>query len=221
MQSLLNQIALCVERGKADADSSYPPDMQGEEGASELAARALSTGVPADRVLAEGLIPGMHAVGEKFSAGTAFIPELLIAAKAMTAAMEHLRPYFESGEARHRGTFVVGTVAGDLHDIGKRIVAMVMEGNGWKVVDLGTNVAAETFLGEVGNHPGCVVGLSSLLTTTMPTMEATVQTLKARHPEVRVFVGGAPITAEFSDRIGADGYFPDPHGLVEHIRGNG
>ena len=164
-----------------------------------------------------GLVKGMHAVGERFAQGKAFIPDLLIAAKAMTAAMEHLKASFESGEVHHQGTFIIGTVAGDLHDIGKKIVAMVMQGNGWNVVDLGTDVAMQAFLDSVREHGACVVGLSSLLTTTMPAMENTVKAIKAEFPDVPVFVGGAPITAEFSARIGADGYFPDPQGLASRF----
>ena len=118
---------------------------------------------------------------------------------------------------RHQGTFVIGTVEGDLHDIGKKIVAMVMQGHGWKVVDLGTDVAMQAFLDSIREHDPCVVGLSSLLTTTMPAMENTVKAIKADHPDVPVFVGGAPITAEFCERIGADGYYPDPQGLAGHL----
>jgi len=217
MHDLLEHLAQCVERGKVDQNAPYPPELRGEPGASEWTARALEARVAPGRILDEGLVKGMHAVGERFAAGQAFIPDLLIAAKAMTAAMEHLKPFFESGEARHRGTFVVGTVAGDLHDIGKKIVGMVMAGNGWNLVDLGINVPAERFLDAVREHGQCVVGLSSLLTTTMPAMENTVSKIKAEFPDVPIFVGGAPITAEFGARIGADGYFPDPQGLVRHL----
>ncbi|MBN2489396.1 MAG: cobalamin-dependent protein [Planctomycetes bacterium] len=217
MNDILQRIATAVERGKTDRDAPYPPDLRGEEGAAELTARALQQGIPPERVLADALVQGMQAVGDRFERGQAFLPDLLIAARAMTAAMAHLRPAFESGAVQHRGTFVVGTVAGDLHDIGKRIVAMVMEGNGWKVVDLGINVPAARFLEAIPGQDRCVVGLSALLTTTMPAMENTVRTIKAQHPEVPVFVGGAPVTAEFGARIGADGYFPNPQGLVRHL----
>ncbi len=216
MQDILDQIANCVERGKADAAAPYPADMQGEPGASEWTLRAFEAGIAADEVMSGGLIKGMHAVGERFGRGAAFIPDLLIAARAMNAAMVHLQPYFGSGEAKHRGTFVVGTVAGDMHDIGKRIVAMVMAGNGWKVVDLGTDVSTTAFLEAAEQNRGCVVGLSSLLTTTLPAMAATAKALKQQVPEVVVVVGGAPVTAAFSEQIGADGYFPDPQRLVEH-----
>lgn len=217
MNELLEKITLCVERGKADLNSPFPADMQGQVGAAELTQRALQQGISPNRVLGEALITGMHRVGEKFSRGEAFVPDLLIAAKAMNAAMAHIKPFFETGEVRRKGTFVIGTVAGDLHDIGKNIVRMVLEGNGWEVIDLGINVSGEKFLNAIEQHPGCMVGMSSLLTTTMAGMEKTVAEIKAKHPGIRIFIGGAPVTKKFSDKIGADGYFPDPQGLVEHL----
>lgn len=217
MNELLKKIALCIERGKADLNSPFPADMQGQEGAAELTQRALQQGISPNRVLGEALIAGMHRVGEKFSRGEAFVPDLLIAAKAMNAAMAHIKPFFETGEVRRKGTFVIGTVAGDLHDIGKNIVRMVLEGNGWEVIDLGINVSGEKFLNAIAQHPGCMVGMSSLLTTTMAGMEKTVAEIKAKHPGIRIFIGGAPVTKKFSDKIGADGYFPDPQGLAEHL----
>lgn len=217
MNELLEKITLCIERGKADLNSPFPADMQGQEGAAELTQRALQQGISPNRVLGEALITGMHRVGEKFSRGEAFVPDLLIAAKAMNAAMAHIKPFFETGEVRRKGTFVIGTVAGDLHDIGKNIVRMVLEGNGWEVIDLGINVSGEKFLNAIAQHPGCMVGMSSLLTTTMAGMEKTVAEIKAKHPGIRIFIGGAPVTKKFSDKIGADGYFPDPQRLVEHL----
>lgn len=217
MEAILEKVALCVERGKADSNSPYPTDMKGQQGAAELTQKALEIGIPPNDILSKGLIVGMHKIGEKFSEGKAFIPDLLIAAKAMNTAMEHLKPFFESGEAQHKGKFIIGTVAGDLHDIGKNIVRIVMEGNGWEVIDLGTNVSTEKFNNAVEQHHGCVVGLSCLLTTTMINMEKTVKKIKLTHPKVLVIVGGAPITEEFSKKIQADAYFPDPHSLVDYL----
>jgi methanogenic corrinoid protein MtbC1 len=119
---------------------------------------------------------------------------------------------------RRKGVFVVGTVAGDLHDIGKNIVAMMVEGAGWEVVDLGVDVKTERFLEEIEKHPGCVVGLSALLTTTMVNMEKTVAEIHARHPEHQVLVGGAPVNREFCKKIGASFFAPDPQGAVEHLK---
>ncbi|MCP3860893.1 MAG: cobalamin-binding protein, partial [Phycisphaeraceae bacterium] len=128
MSDILERLALCVEKGKVDRDANYPPEMKGEDGAAELCRTALDEGTPPDRVLREGLVVGMRRIGDAFGAGRAFIPQILIAAKAMNAAMEHLKPCFEAGEIEHRGTIVIGTVAGDMHDIGKNIVRMVLEG---------------------------------------------------------------------------------------------
>ena len=160
----------------------------------------------------------MSRIGERFSQGKAFVPEMLLSARAMTAAMAHLRPFFTSGAVKRKGVFVVGTVAGDLHDIGKNIVAMMVEGAGWEVVDLGVDVRAERFLSEIGKHPGCVVGLSALLTTTMVNMEKIVAEVRARNPGQAVFVGGAPVNQDFCRRIGANFYSPDPQGVVERLK---
>jgi 5-methyltetrahydrofolate--homocysteine methyltransferase len=217
MNEILQKLSECVEAGKANAKSSYPPQLKGQPGADELCREALDTGVSPTDVLQLALVPAMARTGEKFSRGEAFVPEMLLAARAMTAAMVHLRPYFASGEVKRRGVFVVGTVAGDLHDIGKNILAMMVEGAGWEVVDLGVDVKSERFLAEIEKHPGCVVGLSALLTTTMVNMEKTVQEIQARHPGTVVLVGGAPVTAEFCRKIGASHYSPDPQGAVEFL----
>ncbi|HUW59585.1 MAG TPA: corrinoid protein [Candidatus Bathyarchaeia archaeon] len=217
MADLLEQIAICIERGKVNKNSPYPPDMKGQDGADELTKQALDQGIAPDDVLGKGLIIGMGRVGQKFSENKVFVPDLLMAAKAMSAGMAHLKPAFESGQAHHKGTFVIGTVQGDLHDIGKNLVAMVVEGGGWKVVDLGVDVSPEKFLAAVKDNPGAAVGLSALLTTTMVNMEKTVKLLKDQVPGTRVMVGGAPLTAEFAKKIGADGYSPDPQGAITFL----
>ena len=217
MQELLKQLATCIERGKVDKNSPYPPDMKDQEGASEITAKLLEEGVSADDILKKSLMVGMNIVGDRFSQGKAFIPDLLIAAKAMNAAMAHLKPYFESGEAKHRGTMILGTVSGDLHDIGKNIVRMVLEGDGWKVVDLGVDVGSEKFLTALEENPDAHVGMSALLTTTMINMEASVKAIKEKNSDTKVFLGGAPLSKEFNDKIGADGYFPDPHTFAKYL----
>jgi methanogenic corrinoid protein MtbC1 len=216
-EEILKQLATCIERGKVNEASPYPPDMKGQEGADELAKKAIEMEIPAEKVLQQGLVAGMNVVGKKFSENKIFVPDVLMAAKAMQAAMDHLRPFFESGEATFNGTFVVGTVQGDLHDIGKNLVAMVVEGGGYKVVDLGVDVSPEKFLDAVKENPGAVVGLSALLTTTMVNMEKTVQLVKAEVPGTKVIVGGAPLTQEFADKIGADAYAPDPQGAIDFL----
>jgi len=140
-----------------------------------------------------------------------------MSAKAMTAAMKHLKPFFQSGEVKRKGTFVIGTVAGDLHDIGKNLVSMVSEGGGFEVVDLGNDVSADKFVKAIGEHPGCVVGISALLTTTMVNMESIIKAIKAKYPQTPVIIGGAPVTRAFADKIGADGYSADPQGAVEFL----
>jgi 5-methyltetrahydrofolate--homocysteine methyltransferase len=217
MDELFKQLAHCIERGKADKASAYPPDMKEQDGASEITAQLLEQGATANQILKQGLMVGMNVIGDRFSQGKAFIPDLLIAAKAMNAAMVHLKPFFDSGEAEHRGTIIVGTVAGDLHDIGKNIVRMVLEGDGWKVIDLGVDVNTEKFLSALDEHPDAYVGMSALLTTTMINMEASVKAIKDKNKDTKVFVGGAPLSKEFNDKIGADGYFADPHTFAKHI----
>ena len=218
MNDLLERLSLCVESGKINQAAAYPPKLKGQPGADELCKEALAAGIPPAEVLEQGLVTGMARIGERFGQGKAFVPEMLLAAKAMTAAMAHLRPFFASGQVKRKGVFVIGTVAGDLHDIGKNIVAMMIEGAGWEVVDLGVDVKSDRFLSEMDKHPGCVVGLSALLTTTMVNMEKIVADIHARHPGLQVFVGGAPVNAEFCKKIGASFYSPDPQGVVEHLK---
>lgn len=217
MEDILNQIATCIERGKVNAASPYPPDMKGQEGADELTAKAIAQGVAPSDVLQKALIVGMGNIGRKYSEHKVFVPDLLMAAKAMTAAMKHLKPYFDSGQAKHKGTFIIGTVQGDLHDIGKNLVAMVIEGGGYNVIDLGVDVSPEKFLQAVEANPGSSVGLSALLTTTMVNMEKTVALIKQNKPETKIIVGGAPLTMEFAKKIGADSYSPDPQGALDYL----
>lgn len=217
MEALLNSLAHCTEKGKATRDAKYPPDMAGQDGADEITAQLLDAGVDPNRVLREGLMAGMSRVGEKFSRNEVFVPELLMAARAMNAGMAHLQPFFDSGAAQRKGVFIIGTVQGDLHDIGKNLVAMIIGGGGWEVIDLGVDASADKFLAAIAEHPGCAVGLSALLTTTMRNMEATVKAIKEKHPDTHVLVGGAPLTQEFSDKIGADHYFKDPQAALDYL----
>jgi methanogenic corrinoid protein MtbC1 len=216
MSDILEQIAICVERGKISAAAPFPQEMKGQDGADELTKLALSQGISPQELLSKGLVVGMYNVGEKFRLNKVFIPDVLMAAKAMYAGMKHLKPYFQSGEVKRRGTFVIGTVAGDLHDIGKNLVAMIVEGGGWEVVDLGVDVPIDKFVSAVAQHPGCSAGISTLLTTTMMNMEKTTKELSSKFPGIRVIVGGAPLSKEFADKIGA-GYSPDPQGAVNFL----
>ena len=214
---VFEQIATCVSRGKIKKDSPYPPDMRGQDGVDELVRDALAGGTDPNDILTKGLMVGMSEVGKKFSRNEVFVPDLLMAAKAMTAGMDQLKPAFESGAAKRRGVFIVGTVQGDLHDIGKNLVRMMMEGAGYEVIDMGVDVSPEAFLAKVDERPGSIVGLSALLTTTMVNMDKTTKMIKEKHPDTLVVVGGAPLTQEFCDKIGADAYSPDPQGIIEWL----
>jgi len=217
MNEILQQLSLCIEKGRVNKDSNYPPDMKGMPGAVELTHQALNNGIPAQDVLNLGFLPGMKIVGDKFKAGTIFLPEVLISAKAMSSSMELLKPYFKSGEINYKGKVIMGTVAGDLHDIGKNIVKMVLEGGGWQVVDLGINVSAEKFVEAIKTNSAKVVGLSALLTTTMQNMNEIIKKIKSETNDVVVIVGGAPVTKAFADSINADEYFSDPQGMLDYL----
>ncbi len=219
MENLLFEIAHCIEFGKINQASNYPPDMKGKNGADELTRMALEKGISAGEILENALMKGMEKVGVKFRENKIFVPQVLMSAKAMSAAMLHLKPFFLSGEAKRKGTFIIGTVQGDLHDIGKNLVSMMVEGNGFEVIDLGTDVNAEQFISASEQHPGSFVGLSALLTTTMSNMESIVKELKEQVPGSRICIGGAPVSKDFCDRIHADFYSPDPQGLVEYLNG--
>ncbi len=218
MDTLLTKLGEAVEAGKVDKNSPYPPQMKGQDGADELAGQVLANGVAPTALLTEALVPAMDRVGQKFSENKIFVPQMLMSAKAMGAAMQHLKPFFQSGDVKTKGTFIIGTVKGDLHDIGKNLVAMMVEGGGWTIIDLGVDVNEDTFSQAVSENPGAVVGLSALLTTTMANMEAIVKKIKETHPDTTILVGGAPLTDDFRSKIGADFYSPDPRGAVEYLK---
>ncbi len=217
MNELLEKIAHCVEFGKINKTSPYPPAMKGQDGADEYTKQAIEEGIAPDDILKQGLVIGMQKIGVKFRENKVFVPEVLMAAKAMSTAMAHLKPFFLSGQVVRKGKFVIGTVAGDLHDIGKNLVSMMVEGAGWEVIDLGVDTKPEKFMKAIEDNPGCVVGMSALLTTTMVNMEKTVKDIKEKYPQQIVLVGGAPLNDEFRRKIGADFYSPDPQGAIEYI----
>ena len=217
MEELFEKIAHCVEFGKINLASPYPPNMKGQEGADELTKKAIEAGANPDDVLKKGLVIGMEKIGVKFRENKVFVPQVLMSAKAMSTAMEHLKPFFQSGAVTRKGIFVIGTVAGDLHDIGKNLVSMMVEGSGYEVVDLGTDVNSQKFIDAVKQNPGCFVGLSALLTTTMTNMEKIVSEIKAESPDTKVLIGGAPVSEDFKNKINADFYSPDPQGAVDYL----
>ncbi len=210
MNDLIDKLGECVEFGKINQASPYPPTMKGMPGADELTKEALEAGFSPQMILNEALIPAMNRVGNKFTEGKIFVPQMLLSAKAMNSAMKHLKPYFQNGEIRRKGVFIIGTVQGDLHDIGKNLTGMMVEGAGWEVIDLGTDVSAEKYIQALDEHPGAVCGMSALLTTTMSNMQPMIAAIREKHPGTKVIVGGAPLNAEFARQIGADAYGRDP-----------
>jgi methanogenic corrinoid protein MtbC1 len=217
MNELLEKLHEAVELGKADLKSPFPPQLKGQDGAMELTIKAIETGVSPQEILELALIPAMDKVGKKFSENKIFVPQMLMSARAMGASMLQLKPFFTSGEIKTKGTFIIGTVKGDLHDIGKNLVGMMVEGSGWSVIDLGVDVSSEKYIQAVIENPGAVVALSALLTTTMVNMGQIVADIKANNPKTFIFIGGAPVNNEFCKRIGADAYTPDPQGVVEYL----
>jgi 5-methyltetrahydrofolate--homocysteine methyltransferase len=205
---LLNEIGTALENGDHGR-------------VAELVRRAVDDGVPAGEIIERGLLAGMDVVGRRFGAHEIFLPDVLLAARAMKAGMDVVRPLLVGGEAPSRGTVVLGTVRGDVHDIGKNLVATMLAGAGFEIVDLGTDVAPERFVEAAVDRGAAVVGLSALLTTTMGAMREVVELVHERGlaGEVRVLVGGAPVTQAFADEIGADAYAWDAGSAVEVVKG--
>ncbi len=181
------------------------------QGTADGAREALAEKVSAETILREALTTGMEEVGDLFARNEYFVPELLLSARAMYAALDILRPLLVGSGYEPLGKVVMGTVQGDLHDIGKKLVSMMLEGSGFEVVDVGTNVPPERFVEAVKESGAKLVGLSALLTTTLPAMEATVRAIRQAElaGEVRVMIGGAPVTDSYAQQIGADGYAAD------------
>ncbi|WP_027369784.1 corrinoid protein [Desulfovermiculus halophilus] len=186
----------------------------------DLTQKALDQGIAPEEVLQNGLLAGMDVVGKRFKDGDMFIPEVLRSAKTMHKAMEILRPILAQSEVKSQGVFLLATVEGDLHDIGKNLVAMMFEGAGFEVVNLGIDQKAQAIVQAVKDKNPSVLGLSALLTTTMPKMEETIQALQEAglRDQVKVMVGGAPVTQEYADKIGADGYAPNAASAVDKAK---
>jgi 5-methyltetrahydrofolate--homocysteine methyltransferase len=184
---------------------------------SEAVKAEIEAGADITSILNDGLIAAMDEVGRLFSLGTLFVPEMLMAAQAMKAGVEILKPHLGEIELRYKGTIVIGTVKGDLHDIGKNLVAMMMEGAGFNVVDLGVDVNVGKFLSAAEENQADMVALSALLTTTMPAMKELIDVLteSGMRDRVKIIVGGAPVTQEFAHEIGADGYGPNAPDAVQ------
>ncbi|HOB91698.1 MAG: corrinoid protein [Bacillota bacterium] len=183
----------------------------------ELAESAVAEGVSAVDILNQGLIPGMAVIGERFKKNEVYVPEVLIAARAMKTGLAVVKPLLAESNVEPIGKVVIGTVKGDLHDIGKNLVAMMLEGAGFEVIDAGVDVPPEKFSSLAKETNAKLIGLSALLTTTMPAMKDTLDRLEADglRDEVKVMIGGAPVTQKYADEIGADGYAPDASSAVD------
>ncbi|NQU44655.1 corrinoid protein [bacterium] len=211
-----NKMAECVIRGHIDANAPYPPDMKGQSGVRELVQEAIDEGLAPEDILNNGLVKGMDEVGRRFRENEYFVPDVLISAKAMKAGSELLKPLLAASGAKPLGIVVVGTVEGDMHDIGKNLVVMMLEGAGFQIIDLGVNVSPEKFKQAILDNPDAtLVGLSALLTTTMVNMSKTIEAVKGARGSAKVIVGGAPVTDAFAKEIGADGYAPDASRAVD------
>jgi 5-methyltetrahydrofolate--homocysteine methyltransferase len=201
---MLNDIQEALLKGKKDE-------------VEKLVAQALAEGIPTARILNEGLITGMERLGVMFKNNEVFIPEVLVAARAMNAGLAKLEPYLVRDGIQPKGAVVIGTVKGDLHDIGKNLVAMMLRGAGYKIIDLGIDVSAEKFAAAAKEQGAHIVALSALLTTTMIQMKNIVEAVRATGLGIPVIIGGAPVTREYADEIKAEGYAPDAASAVEEV----
>jgi 5-methyltetrahydrofolate--homocysteine methyltransferase len=206
--NIMEQIADQVENGNA-------------EGTQRLIAEALNQGKTAERILYDGLVGGMNIVSEKFKNNECFIPEVLVSAKAMNFGLVQLKPHLAEANVKPRGKVVIGSIQGDLHDIGKNIVGMLLQGAGYEIFDLGADVPVQKFVETAKENQADVVGMSSLLTTTMVNMQGVIEGLSQAdiRSQVKVIIGGAPVTAAFAEQIGADGYAPDAASAIDLVEG--
>jgi corrinoid protein of di/trimethylamine methyltransferase len=204
MSEVLEQIATMLQKGK-------------RKDVAKLCQQAIDEGIEANEVLTKGLLAGMDVVGAKFKANEIFVPQVLVSARAMKAGSEVLKPYLAGEDTTGKGKVVIGTVQGDLHDIGKNLVIMMFEGKGFEVIDLGVDVSPEKFIQTAIDENCDIIGLSALLTTTMPVMGEVVKAAEEAgiRDRVKIMVGGAPVTQEFADSIGADAYTEDAPSAAE------
>jgi 5-methyltetrahydrofolate--homocysteine methyltransferase len=197
---------------KALADAIIKGD---QAAAAEITKAAIDEGAAAEAVLNDGLIAGMNVVGVRFKNNEVYIPEVLISARAMKASMEYLEPELAKAGVEPVGKYLLGTVQGDLHDIGKNLVAMMLKGAGFNVIDLGIDIPAEKFIEQAKATNPDIIGMSALLTTTMPALNTTLKAMREAGITAKVMIGGAPVTQEYTDKIGADGYAADAATAVD------
>jgi corrinoid protein of di/trimethylamine methyltransferase len=217
----LRQELICRASGLTGPDPLFAAILRGDEKrAAAITAEALSGGADPAELVSRHMIPAMDEVGRRFECQECFVPELLISGRAMKAALVLVRPLLAAQQAELAGTIVIGTVQGDLHDIGKNLVAAVLEGGGFQVHDLGVDVPPSRFVKAIQRHSPDIVAISALLTVTMPAMKSTIDALRRAQlrDSVKVIVGGAPVTRQFADQIGADGYSDNAFGAVRLAR---
>ena len=204
---ILNQIKAVLQKGD-------------DKSISELTNNALAEGISSERILNEALIPGMEIIGEQFRNHEIFLPDVLLAAKAMNTSTEILKPHLIKDAVPIRGKIVIGTIQGDLHDLGKNLVGIMLKGSGYEVIDLGKDVSPENFVNTAEGENAQIIGMSALLTTTMPAMKLVVDLLKERNLDgkIKTIIGGAPVTEEFAREIGADGYAFDAGNSVVSVK---
>lgn len=210
-----------MSRQEEILDALYDHTLDGEaEPVVELTNEALELGMDPLVILFDALIPALEEVGRLFEEGEYFVPEMLVSARAMAGAMEILKPLIAESGAKPIGKFVMGTVKGDIHDIGKNLCNIMLEGAGFEVYDLGVNVPPEKFVEAIREHQPDAVGFSAFLTTTMPMFKPNIEVIKEAgfRDKVKIFVGGAPVTQEYADTVGADGYAPDASSLVRLVK---
>lgn len=216
--TILESIKHCVVQGHIDASSKFPKNMEGQLGVRELTQQAISEKVPVEDILSQGLISAMSIVGQRYENNEIFVPEMLFSAKAMKSGLELIKPLLLEGSDLILGKVIVGTVQGDLHDIGKNLVCMMLEGAGFQIEDLGINVPAPKFVEAAKNEPDALIGMSALLTVTMKNMKGVIDMMRASGLENKVFIGGAPVTPGFAEEIGAEGYAKNANQAVQEAK---
>ncbi|MBD3335356.1 MAG: cobalamin-binding protein [Candidatus Eisenbacteria bacterium] len=217
---IIQKIKQNVILGRLDReDEGFEGDLEGEPGVTELVQTALDQGVPVQRILSEALSPAMDEVGAKYEAQEFLIPDMLASAECVSSAMDLLEPHLVSSDMERKGRVIIATVEGDLHDIGKNIVATLLKGAGYEVRDLGTSVTAEQIAAEIDERRPEFLGLSALLTSTMTKMRSVIEELEKRQlrDTVKVIVGGAPVSADFAREIGADAYCRDAFEAIDRL----
>jgi 5-methyltetrahydrofolate--homocysteine methyltransferase len=215
---ILEDISNSIVKGHVSQQSPYPPEMQGKDGVIELVEKALAEDIEVGLILKEGLIRGMDEIGRKFSSGECFVPEMLVSAQAMKAGLKHLEPFLKGEEKRKMGTVILGTVKGDMHDIGKNLVGMILEGGGFEVIDLGINTPVDKFVSKAKENPNAVIGMSALLTTTIGNMKLVVEALRSEGLNNKVVIGGAAVSQKFMEEIKADAYSRDAAKAVAIVK---